>query len=330
MKREKFRMWAALLGCVGVVVFWGPPPAGGAEASYPAKPIRLVVPFAAGGPTDLCSRKLADLGGKDLGQEIIVENKIGAGGTVGARFVAFSKPDGYTIGSLASSAVVIQPHLAQKLDFDPIADFVPLAQYAIADHPLAVPANSPIKTFKDFIEEGRKRELTYAGSGMTAADVAIMRLAAEAKIKLKIVAFAGMAPSITAVLGGHTDAIVSSGYYEYVRSGKLRLLAQTTAQRNKEFPDVPTLKELGYNIETRAFYGLVGPKGLPEAIREKLEKSFAKAIRDPAFSQTIHNASFTLAYRNGRDYAQYIKEVYEISRKEFQELGLGKYAKEKK
>ncbi len=327
---KKLGVLLSVVGLLSIYFFIKPAMVNPADMTYPTKPIKLIVPFAAGGPTDICARKLADLVGKDLGQEVLAENKIGAGGVVGARFVAFSKPDGYTIGSLASSAVVIQPHLMQKMDFDPIGDFTPIIQYATADHPLAVPVDSPIKTFKDFIDEGRKREVTYAGSGMTAADIAMARLAVKAKIKLKIVAFAGMAPSITAVLGGHTDAIVSSGYYEYVRSGKLRLLAQTTGERNKEFPNVPTLKELGYDIETRVFYGIVGPKGLPEQIREKLEKAFTKAFQDPSFVQTVQNASFALAYRNGKDFGNYIKEVYVISGNEFKELGMGKYAKEKK
>lgn len=329
-KLKNSKIPGALLVFLSMYFFLQPGTGNSAETAYPTKPIKLIVPFAAGGPTDICARKLGDIAGKDLGQEVLPENKIGAGGVVGARFVAFSKPDGYTIGSLASSAVVIQPHLMAKMDFDPINDFTPILQYATADHPLAVPVDSPIKTFADFIEAGRKREITYAGSGLTAADIAMARLAAVAKIKLKIVAFAGMAPSITAVLGGHTDAIVSSGYYEYVRSGKLRLLAQTTAERNKEFPNVPTLKELGYDIETRVFYGLVGPKGLPEQMREKLEKAFTKAVQNPSFAQTLQNASFTLAYRNGKDFGNYIKEVYVIMGNEFKELGMGKYAKEKK
>lgn len=115
-----------------------------------------------------------------------------------------------------------------------------------------------------------------------------------------------------------------------MRGGKLRLLAQTPGERNKEFPDVPMLRDLGYNIEARAFYGIVAPKGLPESIRAKLEKAFTAAIQDPSFAQTVNNASYTVVHRNGRDSGRYVKEVFEISQEEFMELGLGKYAKEKK
>ena len=304
--------------------------ANGAEPKYPTKPLRLIVPFAAGGPTDVVCRKLADLAGKDLGQEVIVENKTGMGGAVGSRFVAFSKPDGYTIGSLGSASVVIHPHIGAKLDFDPVTDFSFIAQYAVADHPLAVAVESPLKTFKDFIEEGRKRQMTFASMELIAASVAVSRLALMAKINLKLVPFGGAAPAVTACLGGHTDAVVSSGLYEYVRSGKLRLLAQTTGERNKEFPDVPTLKDLGYNVEARAFYGIIAPKGLPESIRARLEKAFTAAIQDPSVAPTVHNASYTLMYRNGKDFRLYVKDAFDISEKEFKEMGLGKYAKEKK
>jgi tripartite-type tricarboxylate transporter receptor subunit TctC len=220
--------------------------------------------------------------------------------------------------------------MGAKLDFDPVTDFSFIAQYAVADHPLAVASESPLKTFKDFMEEGRKRQITYSSMELIAASVAVNRLALMAKINLKLVPFDGAAPAITACLGRHTDAVVSSGLYEYVRSGKLRLLAQTTGERNKEFPDIPTIKELGYNVEARAFYGIIAPKGLPESIRARLEKAFTVAIQDPSAAPAISNASYTLMYRKGNDFSRYVKEAFEISQKEFKEMGLGKYAKDKK
>jgi tripartite-type tricarboxylate transporter receptor subunit TctC len=327
---EKMKIGLLCLVCLLLNVLLSPLMASGADTKFPTKPLRLIVPFAAGGPTDVVCRKLADLAGKNLGQEIIVENKTGMGGAVGSRFVAFSKPDGYTIGSLGSASVVIHPHMGAKLDFDPVTDFSFVAQYAVADHPLAVAAESPLKTFKDFMEEGRKRQITYSSMELIAASVAVNRLALMAKINLKLVPFDGAAPAITACLGGHTDGVVSSGLYEYVRSGKLRLLAQTTGERNKEFPNIPTIKELGYNVEARAFYGIIAPKGLPESIRARLEKAFTVAIQDPSVAPSVRNASYTPMYRNGNDFSRYVKEAFEVSQNEFKEMGLGKYAKDKK
>lgn len=301
----------------------------GQDVKYPTRPIKLVVNFSAGGPTDVTCRALADLAGKYLGQEIIVENKAGAGGTVGVRFVAKSKPDGYTIGSLTASPVVTAPFF-MEVDYNPATDFTPIIQYAIADHPLFVPTKSPIKTFQDFIETARKREITMAGLGLASPDISMMRLAAVEKLKLKHVPYGGSSKVVPAVLGGHADAAAVSGIYEYVRGGKLRLLAQTGGYRNKEFPDIPTLKELGYDIETFAFYGLIAPKGLPEQIKEKLEKAFWKAMQDPSFAKVVHNASYTLSEKNSNEFAEQIKEAYEKSEKELRELGLGKFSKEKK
>lgn len=279
-EKKKFGLlWLVWLLLSASLLF--PLTANGGEPKYPAKPLRLIVPFAAGGPTDVVCRKLADLVGKDLGQEVIVENKTGMGGAVGSRFVAFSKPDGYTIGSLGSASVVVHPHMGAKLDFDPVTDFSFIVQYAVGDHPLAVAAGSPIKTFKEFLEEGRKRQITYAGMELIAASIAVNRMASIAKINLKLVPFGGGAPAVTACLGGHTDAVVSSGLYEYVRSGKLRLLAQTGGDRNKEFPDVPTLKELGYDVESRVFYGIIAPKGLRNRFGRDWKKPLLQRFRTP-------------------------------------------------
>jgi tripartite-type tricarboxylate transporter receptor subunit TctC len=321
-----------LLGCICFILtyfFIQPQAASSSEVKYPTRPIKFIVIFSAGGGSDVTCRKLADLAGKYLGQEIYVENKPGAGGAVGVRFIAKSKPDGYTIGHLSASPVVIAPFF-QEIDYDPTTDFTPIIQYGMADHPLGVPVDSPIKTFKDFIEEARKREITIAGTGNTAADYAMLRLAAAEGIKLRIVPFGGVSKSLPAVLGGHTDAIVSAGIYEHVRRGELRLIAQTTKIRNKEFPETPTLIELGHNIETAVFFGIIGPKDLPKPIQKKLEEAFTKAVHDPSFPQVIYNVAYTFFYRNAEDFGQYMKEAYGTSEKVFKELGLGRFAKEKK
>jgi tripartite-type tricarboxylate transporter receptor subunit TctC len=300
-----------------------------ADVKYPDRPVKLIVNFSAGGPTDIVSRKLADLVGPYLSQVVIVENKPGAGGVVGLRFALKSKPDGYTISNLSPSQIVIAPHFTE-VDYDPITDITPIIQFSFADQPLAVPMNSPIKTFKEFIEEARKREVTIAGSGLATADIMMNRLAAVEKVKIKMVPFGGTSPCLTAVLGGQTDAILNSGYYEHVRSGKLRLIVQVTGLRNKEFPQIPTLKELGYDIEATAFQGIVAPNGLPEQVRKKLEEAFTRAVHDPSFAQMLHSASWTFFYRNSEDFGNHIREVYKRSEKECRELGLGKYAKDKK
>jgi tripartite-type tricarboxylate transporter receptor subunit TctC len=300
-----------------------------AEEKYPTRPIKYIVGYSAGGPTDIVSRKLADLAGPYLGQEVIVENKPGAGGVVAVRFVAKSKPDGYTIGGLSPSPAIITP-IFMEVDYDPKTDYTPIINFAWGDQALAVLMDSPIKTFKDLIEEARKREVTIAGTGRIASDIAMERLSTILKVNLKIVPFGGTAPCITAVLGGQTDAILNSGYYEYVRSGKLRLLCLVTGIKNKEFPEIPTLKELGYDIEVPAFQGIFTSKGVPEKIRKRLEEAFTRAVHDPSFPKTVRNSSWEFFYRNGEDFGNLIKEMNERTNKEYRESGLGKYVKEKK
>lgn len=299
------------------------------SAEFPTKPIKLIIIFGAGGPTDICCRALARLASPFLGQEVIPENKPGAGGSLGVHFLAKSTPDGYTIGSITGSPVMIAPNL-RDVGYDPSTDFTGIIGFAEADHPLSVRADSPIKTFQDFVKEARKREVTSAGVGMTACDVAMMRLAAQENLKIKIVPYGGMADALPAVLGGHTDAINTSGIYEYVRAGKLRLLVQTGGSRNPEFPDVPTLKELGYNIETSIFYGLVAPKGIPQEVQYILETAFTRAAYQPEFQKTIQNAAYSFAFRGGKNFETFISKAYKQSTKDMKSLGLGKYAKEKK
>jgi len=321
-----------LLGFICLVLTYfsiQPPVVSSADVKYPTKTIKFIVPTPAGGPQDIICRKLANFAGPYLGQEVIVENKTGAGSVVGVRFVLKSTPDGYTIGAVSASPVILSPHI-REVDYDTTTDITPIIQYAYADHPLAVPTDSPIKTFKEFIEEARKREVTFAGQELTGATVAVTRLAAVEKLKIKIVPFGGTAPSVTAVLGGHTDAICCSGIYEYVRSGKLRLLCLTTGMKSKEFPEIPTLKELGYDVDVPAFYGIIAPIGIPVQIKKKLEEAFTQAVRDPSFVPTVHKASWEFVYRNGEDFGNHIKETYKRSEKEYRESGLGKYSKEKK
>jgi tripartite-type tricarboxylate transporter receptor subunit TctC len=313
---------------VFAVVFIQPSMVSSAEM-YPTKPVKLIVTFPAGGPTDICARKLADLAGPHLGQPVVVENRAGAGGVVGLRFVLKSKPDGYMICNLTASPIVIAPHFSE-VDYNPLTDITAIVGYAYSPQPLAVPVESPIKTFKDFIEEARKRELTIAGSGRIAADISMERLAAKEKWRIKMVPMGGTAACLQAVLGGHTDAMLNSGIYEYVRSGKLRLLCLTTGRKSKEFPEIPTLKELGYDVDVPAFYGIIAPKGLPEHMRKKLEEAFTQAAGDPSFAPAVEKASWEFVFWNGEDFGNHIKEMYKRSEKDCREAGLGKYGNEKK
>jgi tripartite-type tricarboxylate transporter receptor subunit TctC len=305
--------------------------AGYGQEKYPSRTVKFVVPMAAGGSTDAICRKLADFVGKSLGQEMIVDNRPGAGGALGASFIAKSKPDGYTVGGVASSTFIILPFFS-KMDFDPLGDLVPMVQVFTVYNWLAVTPESPIKSFKDFIEEGRKRQLTVATTGMVIGDIAVRRLAVLASFQnLKTVPFGGSAPGVAAVLGGQVDAIVESGLHEYVRAGKLKYIARLTEGPVKDYKDVPVVsKDFGYDVNAPGFVGMFGPRGLPKDIQARLGEEFTRALRDPSIVEFIDNTGQVTTYKNSVDFGNFLKESNEKAGRMIKELGLGMYAKEKK
>ena len=300
-----------------------------ADEKYPSKAIKFIVPYAAGGQTDVVCRKIVYLVKEALGQDMIVENKVGASGLVTASFLAKSKPDGYTLGAIPTTPFLVSPNFS-KIDFDPVTAFTTLGQIFTGNQMLAVSKDSPIKTFREFIEEGHKRQVTVASTGLGPTEVALRRLAIEAKINLRVVPFEGSAPAVMAVMGGQMDAFAGGGSYEYIRAGKIKVIARFTAENKGSVKGSPSLKDLGYNIEAIEFLGIFGPKGLPEPIEKRLEEEFSRALHEPSIGELIENVGSTFVYRNGKEFSEYIKKAYDQSKKEFQELGLGIYAKDKK
>ncbi len=300
-----------------------------ADEKYPTKAIKFVVPLAAGGATDVVSRKMADLVGKALGQEIVIDNKIGAGGIVGATFLAKSKPDGYTIGGVMSSVFAIGVNFT-KLDFDPLGDLVPLLQWFSTMELIQVKADSPMKTFNDFIQESRKRQLLVSTPGSTSlGHVTMQRLGVAAKLNLKLVPYDGGLPAITAAMGGQVDAAAASGNYEYIRAGKMRPIARLNHESKP--PDrVPSLIESGYDIDDPGFFGMFVPKGLPDPVKKRLEEEYTKAVHNPSIVELTESTGQTWYYRNSKDFKDYVTKTFEQGRKTAKELGLGLYSKDKK
>ena len=320
---------------LGVFSFWGvlffAPLAdqGYGQEKYPSRAIKFLVPYAAGGQTDVVCRKIVYLVKDSLAQDMVVENKVGASGLVAASFIAKSKPDGYTLGAIPTSPFLIAPNFS-KIDFDPLTAFSPIAQIFTGNQMLAVGKDSQIKTFKDFIEEGHKRQVTVASTGLGPTEMAIRRLGTVAKINVKIVPFEGSAPAVMAVMGGQVDAFCGGGSYEYIRAGSIKVIARLSPENRGSVKGSSSLKELGYDIEAVEFLGVFGPKGLPEPIQKRLEEEFSKALHDPGIADLIDNVGSSISYKNGKDFQEYVKKAYEQSRKECQELGLGIFAKDKK
>ncbi len=282
-----------------------------AQEKYPGKPINLIVGYPAGGTTDLGARALASAAGKILGQPVIILNKPGGASSVAMAYLKNEKPDGYTIGVLASGGVISQ-HL-RKVPYDSARDFTPIMQYAVYLYAMVVRADSPWKTFRDFIDDAKanpgKIRYSTGGSG-TPQHLVMERLAAKEKIKWTHIPFQGNGPAVAALLGGHVEANPGTSEWKpHVQAGRLKLLAAFGEKRMAEFPDVPTLLELGYDIVAPSLICIVGPKGIPFPIVQTLHDAFKKAMADPDFINVNKVGDMPLIYRGPEDLGKHLIQM---------------------
>ena len=251
-------------------------------AEYPTKPITLVIQYPPGGSTDLTARALANAARKYLGQPIICENKSGGGGTVGVALVAAKPADGYTIGVVTSSPTIAY-HMG-KLNFNPIDDLTHILRWGGYLFGTVVQADSPWKTLPELITHVKQhpKTVTYGSPGVgTPPHLAMEELSSLAGMQLLHMPYKGIAENNAALLGGHIDVVSdSSGWAPLVDAGKFRILATYGYQRSARYPQVPTLRESGYDMVSPGPIGLIGPKGLPKPMVQKLHDAFKKAMED--------------------------------------------------
>ena len=292
---------------------------------YPNKPITLIVPWPAGGSTDRHLRTLSELAGKQLGQKIVVQNQPGGGGTTGPGNMALNaKPDGYTIAQFPMGMLRI-PHM-QKTQWNPLADFSFIIGVSGYTFGFVVRTDSPHKTFKDYVEAARKApgfiDFGSTGNG-TSPHLLIEELAANAKVQFNHVPFKGNADLMQALLGGHVMAgSDASGWDKFVDGGQMRLLVTFGDKRTKRWPQVPTAKELGYNIVGNSPYGLVGPKGMDPAVMKTLHDAFKKAMDDPKHLELLDQLNQDAWYRSGEEYAAWARETFAKDKLLIERLGL--------
>jgi len=281
--------------------------------AWPERPIVFICPWPAGGTADQSMRALCTVAGKVLGQSIVVENRAGASGMIGTKALASAKPDGYAIGQIPIS--VTRFSQLGMLAADPRKDFSYIARTSGQTFGIAVPANSPFKTLKDFVEAAKARPglVTYAHAGVGGAThVGMEEFAGVAGIQLNPVPYKGGAEALAGVLGGHVDALAdSSSWAPHVEAGKLRLLATWGEQRPPRFKDTPTLKELGYNVVVDAPNGIGAPRGVPPAILAKLREAFRQAVASPEFKAVTDKIDAPVMYLDGPDYEKYVAAVYQ-------------------
>lgn len=262
----------------------------GAASDFPKQPIKLVVPFAPGGSTDIVARLVADKMRASLGQSVVVENKAGAGGMVGAEAVSKAVPDGYTIGVGTVSTLTVNPLLLKSARLDPVKDFTPITALAIIPSVFNVHPAFPGRNFQEFVAELRRKPNHYnSGSpGMGSVGHLILEsINEDLKVELRHVPYRGMGPAITAALAGEVqvlgDQYPSSA--PHIKAGKLVPVVVGAPKRLPELPQVPTFKEMGYpelNEVAITWFGLVAPPKLPQDVQQKLHQAAVEALKDPA------------------------------------------------
>jgi tripartite-type tricarboxylate transporter receptor subunit TctC len=300
-------------------------PATGFAQAFPNKPITLIVPWPAGGSTDRHLRAIADIAGKHLGQNVVVQNQPGGGGTLGPGNMALNaKPDGYTIAQFPMGMLRI-PHM-QKTAWHPINDFSFIMGVSGYTFGFVVKSDSPYKSFADYMEAARKApgKIDYGSTGTgTSPHLLIEEIADAAKVQLNHVPFKGNADLMTAVLGGHVMAgSDATGWDKYIDGGQMRLLATFGEKRTKRWPNVPTAKDLGYNVVGNSPYGFVGPKGMDPAVMKILHDAFKKAMDDPKHLEVLDQLNQDLWYRSGEDYAKWARETFAKDKALIERLGL--------
>lgn len=301
--------------------------ASAAAQNFPTKQVTLIVPWPAGGSTDIAMRAIAEAASKHLGQPIVVDNRAGGSGTVGpAQMAATAKPDGYTIAQIPIT--IFRLPLMQKTTWDADKDFTYIAHLTGYTFGVTVRADSEFKTWADVVKFARANpgKVTYATPGTgTSLHIGMEQIAARDGFKVTQVPFKGGAETNAAVLGGHTMLQVeSSGWKALVESGQLRLLMIWTENPSKNYPGVPTLKQLGYPFVFDSPFGIAGPKGMDPKVVAILHDAFKKAIEDPAVQATLAKYDMVVNYKNTADYVKFVKEVTETERKVVDMLGLKK------
>jgi tripartite-type tricarboxylate transporter receptor subunit TctC len=283
-----------------------------AAQPFPSRPVTLIVPWPAGGSTDQVMRALAISTEKHLGQTIVIENRPGAGGTLGAQAMVSAKPDGYTLTQVPITVFRI-PHTT-KVGYDPLADLTYLIGVSGYTFGVVVRTESPWKTWAELVAYAKANpgKLSYGTPGAgTSLHVTMEDIAHRYGIQWTHVPFKGNADSMQALLGGHIDASAdATGWGAHVDSGRMRLLATWGEKRTKRWPTTPTLKELGYDVVSTSPYGIAGPKGMDANVAKVLHDAFRKGMEDTAHMQAMEKYDQDLMYLSSDDYAKFARETY--------------------
>ena len=301
--------WLRLLAALVVLV----PAVAAQAADWPDKPVRMVVPFGAGATADIMARIVADKLAAAIGQPVVVENRTGAGGNVGAALVARSDPDGYTLLLSGSPTHSVGPHLFKKLNYEPMKDVPPVAMIAAGTNLLVVKPSLPVKTVKDLVALARSKpeQLTYSSAGIgTSGHLAAELLQKASGVVMRHVPFRSGAEAVTAVMSGEVDFMFFTlpALMQQVEAGKLRAIAVTSLTRSRLLPNIPTVAEEGYpGFEALAWYAVFAPRGTPAAITARVGGEIKKILAMPDIEEKMLKLGVEPDYMNAEELTRYIE-----------------------
>ena len=286
--------------------------------AYPSKPVRLVVPFAPGGTTDIIARVMSEPLGRELGQSVVVENKAGGGGVVGATEFARTAPDGYVLGVATVSTTAANPAINKKIPYDPITDFVPVINIAATPNVIAVHPNFPAKDYASFVALLKKEpgKHSYASSGTGG----IGHLQTElwkslAGLFVTHIPYRGAGPALNDVVAGQVPIIFDNvpSSLPFIKSNRLVPLVVAAPQRLAELPNVPTFKEVGLEpVNRMAYYGILAPKGTPKEIVDKVHAAAKKALEEPAVKKRIEETGSIIVGNTPEEFSKQIKDEFNV------------------